>query len=85
MRYFGKILSMSTFRPYGTIEYEIADGSDTFKHVLKFNTKDCLEFVPKVGQEVSFELAPFKAVSIRELKDHGKVFLVNFERPGGKA
>lgn len=85
MRYIGRILSVSSHRPLGTIEYEIADGSETFKHTLKFYNVDCVNFRPQAGMEVSFELAPFRALNIKELKGHGQVFMVNFERQGGKA
>lgn len=84
MRYIGKILSISVHRKLGTVQYNLQDGSETFAHTTKFFFKDCINFEPEVGMEVSFELAPFRALHVKELKGHGNVILLNFERNGGK-
>jgi hypothetical protein len=78
MRYIGRIISISSFKPLGVLEYQVQDGEDTFSHKVKFFFGDCSNFRPEVGLEVSFELAPFRALNLKELKGHGKVFLVNF-------
>ena len=78
MRYLGRIIEISKFKPMGTVSYMVQDGTDTFTDTVRFMFKDCANFRPEVGLEVSFELAPFRALHLKELKGHGKVFLVNF-------